>query len=45
MNLGTSRLNGGCAKRPVIFGFVKAGYLTAITIVTADCVDGLLANP
>jgi hypothetical protein len=45
MNLGTSRLNGGCAKRRVIFGFVKAGYSTAITIVTVDCVGGLSVNP
>jgi hypothetical protein len=44
MNLGISKLNGGCAKRPGIFGFVKVGYLTATTIVTAACVGGLLAN-
>ena len=44
MNLGISRLNGGCAKRPVIFGFVKAGYSTATIIATADCAGELSAN-
>jgi hypothetical protein len=41
MNLGTSRSNGGFAKRQDTCGFVKAKYLMATTIVTADCVDGL----